>query len=205
MLWVKITTLGKQTHGSTPQSGINAFVAASHLVVALRDLYKKFNKKDRLFADVPYSTFEATKKEANVPNVNTIPGEDVFYLDCRILPCYSNNQVLAEIKKHIKAVEKKFKVKIKLDVLVSESSKPTAKNHDMVKLLLAGIKEVYHNRPTVQGLGGGTVAAYLRNAGFPAVVYSKLDETMHQPNEYASIKNTIGDAKIFAAVAMRLK
>ncbi len=55
------------------------------------------------------------------------------------------------------------------------------------------------------GVGGGTVGAYLRNVGYPAVVYSKLDETMHQPNEYSSIKNTLGDAKVFALVAMRFK
>ncbi len=205
MLWLKITTTGKQTHGSTPKSGVNAFVAGSHLVVALRGLYQKFNKKDRLYGDEPTSTFEATKKEANVPNVNTIPGQDVFYLDCRVLPCYTNEQVLAEIAKYAKAIEKKFKVTVQIDIIVSESSKPTDKNHDMVKMLMQAVREVYHNKPQVQGLGGGTVAAYLRNKGFPAVVYSKLDDTMHQPNEYSSIKNTIGDAKIFAAVVMRLK
>ena len=204
MLWLKITTTGKQTHASTPQNGNNASVAACHLVVALRDLYKKFNKKDRLF-DVPYSVFEPTKREANVPNVNTIPGRDVFYLDCRILPCYTNKQVVAEVMKAAKAVEKKFKVKIAVETLISESSKPTDKNAPIVKAVAQCVKTVYRNQPKVQGVGGGTVAAYLRNAGFPAVVYSKLDETMHQPNENSSIKNTMGDAKVFAMVAMNLK
>ena len=204
MLWLKITTIGKQTHASTPNNGNNASVAACHLVVALRDLYKKFNKKDRLF-DVPYSVFEPTKREANVPNVNTIPGRDVFYLDCRILPCYTNQQVVAEVLKAAKAVEKKFKVKIAVETLISESSKPTDKNAPIVKAVAQCVKAVYRNQPKVQGVGGGTVAAYLRNAGFPAVVYSKLDETMHQPNENSSIKNTMGDAKVFAMVAMNLK
>ena len=67
------------------------------------------------------------------------------------------------------------------------------------------VKAVYRNNPKIQGVGGGTVAASLRNEGFPAVVYSKLDETMHQPNEFSSIKNTMGDAKVFALVAMGLK
>lgn len=204
MLWLKITTLGKQTHASTPANGNNAFVAASYLVVALRDLYKKFNKKDRLF-DVPGSVFEPTKREANVPNVNTIPGRDVFYLDCRILPCYTNKQVYDAVVKTAKAVEKKFKVKINVEIVIQDSSKPTSKNAEIVKLVEKAVKDVYHNRPKVQGVGGGTVAAYLRNAGYPAVVYSKLDETMHQPNEYSSIKNTMGDAKVFALVAMNLK
>ncbi len=204
MLWLKITTSGKQTHASTPQNGNNAFVAASYLVVALRELYKTFPKKDRLF-DVPYSVFEPTKREANVPNVNTIPGSDVFYLDCRVLPCYTNKQVIDAVTKTAKTIEKKFKVKIRIEVIISEASKPTDKNAAIVKTLAAAVKAVYRNQPKVQGVGGGTVSSFLRNAGYPAVVYSKLDETMHQPNEYSSIKNTLGDAKVFALVAMNLK
>ena len=205
MLWVKFTTQGKQTHASTPNNGNNAYVASSYLIVALRSLYKKFNKKNNLFADINHSVFEPTKREANVPNVNTIPGQDVFYMDCRILPCYTNKQVLAEVNKIVKSIEKKFKVKIKVEVLISEGSKPTDKNADLVKLTAKAVRDVYHNKPLVQGVGGGTVAAYLRNAGFPAVVYSKLDETMHGPNEYCSIKNTMGDAKVFVQIAMNLK
>ncbi len=204
MMWLKITVIGKQTHASTPQNGNNAFVAASHLVVALRDLYKQFNKKDRLF-DVPYSVFEPTKHEANVPNVNTIPGSDVFYLDCRVLPCYTNKQVLDAVLKIAKTVEKKFKVKITVKDVINDASKPTDKNAEIVKLVTKYVKEVYRNNPKVQGVGGGTVAAYLRNAGFPAVVYSKLDEMMHQPNEYSSIKNTIGDGKVVLLSLMNLK
>ncbi|MBR4682925.1 MAG: M20 family metallo-hydrolase [Elusimicrobiaceae bacterium] len=206
MLWVKLTVLGKQTHGSTPKSGLNANRVGAYLQVALDEaLHKKFNKKNNLFAPETASTFEPTKREANVPNVNTIPGKDVFYLDCRILPCYSNKQVLAEIKRVIKQVEKKFKAKIQLETPIDDVSKPTDKNKFVVKLTQAAVKEIYRNQPRVMGVGGGTVGAYLRNVGYPAVVYSKLDETMHQPNEYSSIKNTLGDAKVFALVAMRFK
>jgi len=205
LLWMKFTVQGKQTHASMPHTGVNAFVAGSALVIALRDLYKKFNKKDKLFGDVSYSTFEATKAEANVPNVNTIPGQHIFYLDCRVLPSYDNNKVIAEIKRIAKVIEKKYKVTIKAETLISERSKPTNKNAAIVKLTEQAVKAVYHNKPVVQGIGGGTVSAYLRNAGFPAVVFSKLDDTMHQPNEYSSIKNTIGDAKVFVHVAMNFK
>ena len=154
---------------------------------------------------MPQSVFSPTKKEANVPNINTIPGTDVFYLDCRVLPCYTLEQVWAEILKITKKIEKKFKVKVKVEEVLRTVSKPTDKNAPIVKLLAQSVKTVYKNNPKVQGVGGGTVAAHLRNEGFPAVVYSKLDETMHQPNECSSIKNTMGDAKVFALVALGLK
>lgn len=204
MLWLKFTTHGKQAHASLPNQGNNAFRAGSALVVKLNDLYKKFNKKDKLF-DPAYSTFEPTKKEANVPNVNSIPGTDAFYLDCRVVPDYDNKAVIDYAKQIAKGIEKQYKVKIDTEVVISDSSKPTSKNADIVKLVLKYVKEVYKNNPKVVGVGGGTVASYLRNKGYDAVVYSKLDEKMHMPNEYVSIKNTLGDAKVFALVAMNLK
>ncbi|MBM3293454.1 MAG: M20 family metallo-hydrolase, partial [Candidatus Aminicenantes bacterium] len=80
ILWLKFKTLGKQSHGSMPEKGINSFKAASYLVAKLDGLHAAFSDRDPLF-DPPISTFEPTKKEANVPNINTIPGEDVFYMD----------------------------------------------------------------------------------------------------------------------------
>ena len=98
LLWLKFKTLGKQAHGSTPEKGVNSFKAASFFIAALNDLYKLYPAKDKLF-DPPISTFEPTKKEANVPNVNTIPGEDVFYMDSRILPQFEVREVEKTIQK----------------------------------------------------------------------------------------------------------
>jgi succinyl-diaminopimelate desuccinylase len=80
LLWLKIKTVGRQTHAANPEKGVNAFKAASFLITELETLHRRFPARDRLF-DPPLSTFEPTKKESNVPNINTIPGEDVFYLD----------------------------------------------------------------------------------------------------------------------------
>ncbi|MDE3277880.1 M20 family metallo-hydrolase [Candidatus Avelusimicrobium faecicola] len=205
MLWVKFTVQGKQTHASMPKAGINANRVASHLIVRLEELTKIFNKKNTLFAPESASTFEPTKREANVPNVNTIPGTDVFYLDCRVLPCYNNEDVLKEITRIVKGVEKQFKVKVKIELEQCESSKPTDKKAPLVGAVIKAAKAVYKNQPKAMGVGGGTVAAYLRNKGYSAVVFSKLDDMAHQPNEYSSIKNTLGDAKVFALVALELK
>ncbi|MCK4557263.1 MAG: M20 family metallo-hydrolase, partial [Candidatus Aminicenantes bacterium] len=114
LLWLKFRTEGKQAHGSTPEKGINSFKAASFLVTELNKLYNTFPDKDPLF-DPPISTFEPTKKESNVPNINTIPGEDVFYMDSRILPRYTIEEVIKAINTMTTKIEKEFKVKIILE------------------------------------------------------------------------------------------
>lgn len=47
------------------------------------------------------------------------------------------------------------------------------------------------------GIGGATVALFLRKAGFPSAVWSTTDETAHQSNEYCILANLISDATVF--------
>jgi succinyl-diaminopimelate desuccinylase len=203
ILWLKFKTLGKQAHGSTPEKGINSFRAASFLVTELNNLYKIFPDKDALF-DPSISTFEPTKKEPNVPNINTIPGEDVFYMDSRILPGYTIDEVTKAIKKMTAKIEKEFKV----EVVIEEAQKapaapPTSAEAPVVQALKKAIKAVYGKEGKATGIGGGTVAALFRNANFEAACWSKVDETAHQPNEYCIIDNMMGDAKVFAHIFLQ--
>ncbi|MEW5760656.1 MAG: M20 family metallo-hydrolase, partial [Candidatus Thermoplasmatota archaeon] len=105
IMWLKFIVEGKQSHGSMPDKGINAFKAGMRLGLELdKELYKKYKFEDKLFSP-PLSTFEPTKKEENVPNINTIPGEDIFYMDCRILPKYPVDKVFSTIEKVKKKIE----------------------------------------------------------------------------------------------------
>jgi succinyl-diaminopimelate desuccinylase len=202
ILWLKFKTVGKQVHASTPEKGINAFNAASHLVVALNKLHDIFDARDKVF-DPPISTFEATRKEANVPNVNTIPGEDVFYLDCRILPVYTIEQVMKEAEKISRNIEQKFKVKIEISIAQKDpAAPPTSAEAPVVKALQTAVKAVYNVDAAPMGIGGGTVAAIFRRAGYPAAVWSTIDDLAHQPNEYCVISSMMNDARVFAHVCL---
>jgi succinyl-diaminopimelate desuccinylase len=198
ILWLCFKTTGKQCHGSNPQLGNNAFSAASHLVTKLAKLKKLFPKSDLLF-DPPESTFEPTKKEANIGNINTIPGEDIFCMDCRILPDYDLQDVVSAIQKIVHQIEKKFKVQIEISTAqYVQSAKPTSPDAQVVKALTEAIKTVYGIKAFAGGVGAGTVASYIRKKDYPVAVWSKTNQTAHQPNENCPIDNILGDAKVFA-------
>jgi succinyl-diaminopimelate desuccinylase len=202
ILWLKVETKGKQGHGSRPDLAKNAFRAASNLVVKLEDLYKEFSDKEALY-DPPYSTFEPTKKEPNVPNVNTIPGDDVFHVDCRVLPHYPLAKIESKIRGWADEIEKKYSVAITLSSSQkAEAAPPTSPDSPVVIALSSAIKKVYNVQARPYGIGGGTVAALFRRAGYPAAVWAKIHESAHQPNEYSFLSNTLGDAKVFAHVFM---
>ena len=202
VLWLRVAVLGKQCHASTPDEGINSLVGASALILELERLNDIFDRRNPLF-DPPTSTFAPTKKESNVPNVNTIPGQDVFYLDCRVLPDYDLDEVEREVRNICDKVEADRKVTISFAPVVREQAAPgSPADCEVVTRLTAALRRERDIEPRVIGIGGGTVAAAFRKRGLPAACWSTLLNTAHQPNEHSSIANTIADARVFARLLM---
>jgi len=198
ILWATFRIIGKQSHGSRPDKGINAARASSHLCVRLDKLSEIYNGNNEVF-DIPYSTFEPTKRIGSVTNMNTIPGEETLGFDCRILPQYDLEEVVKKIDEIVKSVEKDFCVGIQVTFQQKlQAPPPTPKDALIIKLMQKSIKKVTGKEPKLIGIGGGTVAAYFRQLNYHAALWSTVDNTMHAPNEYSSIKNTLSDAKVFA-------
>jgi succinyl-diaminopimelate desuccinylase len=199
-LWLKVTTQGVQAHASRPDLGKNASFVGSYLATNMQSgLYARFAGQDEMFQP-PYSTFEVTKKEANVPNINTIPAKDVFYMDMRFLPRYSVGMIMEECRRYKTRTEDKYKVKITLEIVQKAESKATSPDCPLVQALSREINDVYGVESRCVGIGGGTVAAMLRKAGLDCACWCKIDERAHEPNEYAVIANILDDAKVMAAL-----
>ena len=200
MLWLRLEIQGKQCHASKPDLGINTLRVSAHFIVALEALLQEFNAKNPFF-DPPGSTFEATKIEANVQNINTIPGLGVFYLDCRVLPEYALGMVVARVKEIASEIERRFGVAITVKTVQEVQSPPaTPPDSPVVKALTQAVQAVYQRQAEPRGIGGGTVAAFFRRLGLPAAVWMTDEFTAHQPNEYVNLNHLIGDCQVFAHV-----
>lgn len=203
IMWLKIEVRGRSCHASEPGKGVNAHRAAANMAVRIDTLAEIYGQRDEVF-DPPDNTFEPTKREPNVPNVNTIPGEDIFYVDCRILPGIPLDDVRASVKLIAEGVEKEFGVEISISDVQSEEAAPaTPTDAPVVKAIVESIREVRGIEPETVGIGGGTVAAFFRRQGYNAVVWSTIADVCHQPNEFQHIDNMVEDAKVFANLFMR--
>lgn len=202
ILWLKFTIKGKQVHASTPDKGINTTRAMSQLIVRLDRLTAINNKTDPLF-DPPGSTFEPTMIKTNVSNINTIPGKDIFCLDCRILPEYDLKDIKETIKIICKGVEEEYGVRITVeDEQYAQAAPATPLSAGVVKVLSEAIQFVTGKKPCVKGIGGGTVAAFFRKADLDAAVWFTASENAHQANEFCLLSNIISDAKVFAYIIL---
>lgn len=199
LLQIRFTVRGTQAHASNPDSGRNSLRAAAHFIVALdRNLKTKFPERNPFFKP-EVSTFEPTRKDTNVPNVNTIPGQDVFYFDCRVLPEVDLDQVLKEMEGVADEIARQFGVETAVEeYLKFVAPEPTPPDSPVVVALARAVQEVYGVQARPHGIGGQTVAAFFRKRGLPAAVWEKILQTAHAPNERILLDNLIGNAKVFA-------
>ncbi|MDD3029946.1 MAG: M20 family metallo-hydrolase [Alphaproteobacteria bacterium] len=203
VFWLKFTVQGQQAHASRPDDGCNSLTASAALIVALRDLYKRFDLQDPLFTP-PRSTFEATKKESNVGSINILPGRDVFYMDCRVLPPYDLEDVLKTICTTNECIAKDYGVTVSCDVVQrTQAADPTHTDSDIVKRLITSIRDVYGCEAKPVGVSCFTVSCGLRKAGFSTAAWSTFNDSPHKPNEHSSIALILKDAAVMARVLFK--
>lgn len=198
ILWMRIRVIGEQCHGSMPYLGKNAARAAAHVTVAVDEtLHDAYPQEDGLFQP-PGSTFEPTRHDGNVPNINTIPGEEVLHFDCRLLPEIDSDAALEKAQKAAEEAAARFDCHVEVEPVVHQkAAPPTNPEAEIVRRLGRAIDATRDVEPAVWGVGGGTVAAIFRRRGFPAAVWGTYDERAHAPNEYAVVDNLVADAKVY--------
>jgi len=211
ILWLRIRVKGRQVHASTPGKGLNAHRVAAELVLEVdRLLHEKYSGRNDLF-DPPESTFEPTIARNTSSSPNIVPGEHELVFDCRILPGYSLDEVLRDVEEVAERVREKYRREvdgeslpvIQVEVIQrSDAPPPTPRDSKVVRLLQEALKIHRGREARIGGIGGGTFAAYFRRIGIPAVVWATLDETAHQPDEYARVDNIVEDAKVMATLAL---
>ena len=201
--WLNIEVTGKQAHGSMPQLGLNAHRIGMKFALALdQALHNKFSGENPLFKP-PSSTFEPTKKEKNQDNINAIPGKDVVYFDCRLLPDYTVEDFWQVIEKLRNQFESDTGANITIEY--PNQSKPTPStppDSPVVQLLSRAIQVVRDIEVVVGGVGGGTCAAYFRSRGIPVAVFERTGEQTHKVNEYCVIEWFFEDLTIFATMML---
>jgi succinyl-diaminopimelate desuccinylase len=199
-LKLEFAVIGKQAHASMPHAGLNACRVANLLSVELDEaLHKAFPEEDKLF-EPPVSTFEPTRRFANVPNLNTVPGREYFGFDCRVLPSVPLDDVLSVVDRVKSEMARRTGAVIELEIGRSDAAPPTSAESDIVRLLAASVKEVLGVEPVLGGIGGGTFAAFFRRKGIPATVWQQECGTAHQPDEYEEISHIDNNAKVFASM-----
>jgi succinyl-diaminopimelate desuccinylase len=197
--WMRVVVTGRQTHGSTPNLGVNAFeIAARYLCETMDRLRSRFSKSDPLF-EPTQSTFVPTKCEANGQNINTVPGRQEFACDFRVLPDYDLDEIMGEMRAVADKYEKSTGARIEISFADrTQSAAKTPEDSEIVVRLRDAIKAVRPIEPKAVGVGAATCANPFRREGHRAVAWSTIVGTAHDADEFCLIENLVFDTQVYA-------
>lgn len=208
---LELELVGKAAHGSTPEKGVNA---ATYLANFLKELaYDNASAQDFLsiLGDKLHLEFAGEKIGVNV--THEVMGElsmnvgianysmtEGGSIDANFrFPVGTNpEQILATIKRHVTD----FAVAVTTD----EGKEPhyVPADDPLVKTLL----EVYENQTGEKGtemtIGGGTYGRLMPRGVAYGALFPDSTDTMHQANEFLSIRDLVRATAIYAEAIYRL-
>ncbi len=194
---IKITAIGKQAHGSTPEKGINAVYLMAKLVNELEKLQFKYEVHPVL----GHPTLNLGEIHGGAAS-NIVPGSCYIYIDIRAVPGQTEEILLGQIQDCIAKVPNG-----KFNVEIVSTNQPHAISPDveLVKKIQSNAKEFLKIEPHAIGQGGGTYAKTLCLNGIAAVGWGPGDDNaFHVANEYVEIKQLIDFALMTCLLAVDL-
>ncbi len=198
LLHLKITSFGKQAHGSAPERGINAVWNMIEFLNLLRKYRMRF-RKHTLFSGPTFNLGLIRGGTA----ANIVPGECEVLLDFRYLPSQSSKDILRDIREMFSKVrEKNRKARFKLEIVDDQKPVEIEKDNILIQTIKKHAKHVIGKEPEISGLSGTTLVKPLVEKGIFAVGYSPGEDVAHKANEYVSIRELLNFSKILCYVCL---
>lgn len=193
----KITAIGKQAHGSTPERGINAVYMMAKLVQEI----EKLNLEHQVHPVLGHPTLNLGEIHGGAaPNI--VPGTCFIYLDIRTVPGMAREGVHQQLQACVDRIEGG-----KFEIEVMSWNEPHGINpeNEVVQAIQENTREVLGFEPEPFGMGGGTYAKTLCLNGVLAVGWGPGDdEAFHVANEFVEIQQLVDFAQVTCLIALDL-
>jgi acetylornithine deacetylase/succinyl-diaminopimelate desuccinylase-like protein len=201
VLFLKVTAIGKQAHGSEPERGASALLPVLGFLGRIRSWRPPAAPSD-LFS--PPTLNIGAVHAGSVPNM--VPGRCEALLDIRYLPGTEAESVLAHLRHELAEVQAAAPaVRMSLEVLSHQAPSLVDAAHPMIGRIEARTVEATGVRPTRFGMSGATISKFMIQAGIPAVGFVCGPEGVaHMAGEWVALDDLARFAQVMALVVWDL-
>jgi acetylornithine deacetylase/succinyl-diaminopimelate desuccinylase family protein len=200
LLFLKITSFGKQAHGSTPDKGINAVWNMLDFLEILRKYRMKYRKHPLLSKP---TVNLGVIRGGEAPNI--VPGECNIRIDIRYLPSQNSKDIIRDVKGMMSRVRKKNrKAKFRLEVTDDQKPVEVDGNNELVRLIKKHVAYVTGKHAELIGISGTTFVKPLARKGVKAIGFSPGKGLAHTSNEYISVSELLDFSRILCLVSFEL-
>ena len=194
---IKVTSTGKQAHGSTPEKGINAIIMMSDLISYLKNI--KFDYEEHPILGHPSINIGVIQGGAAA---NIVPGSCNISIDIRTVPGMTVDGLIKLVQGYCDKVKDG---NFAIEVVGTSEPHGIDPDNELVKAIQKNGEEVLGFKPEPIGLGGGTFAKGLCLNGSLAVGWGIGNaDTFHVADEYIEIQQLMDFALLTCLLTVDL-
>jgi acetylornithine deacetylase len=202
-VWLKASFLGRAAHGSLPTEGVDAIRHAALFIAAL-DRYAAALGSRTAHPLLGYGSVHiGTIAGGTAPSV--YPDQCEVQLECRTMPGTSADTVRADIESVLDGVRtSQPSLRASLAVTLARPGTEVSTESRLVRGLLDAC-QAHRVAPAVRGMAAWVDAAFLNEAGIPAVCFGPGSMTQaHTADEWIDVAEIATCADVLETFARRL-
>jgi len=202
-VWIEASFAGRAAHGSRPELGVDAIRHAGLYLAALDGYAAELNARDA-HPLLAHGSFHAGTIRGGTAE-SVYPDECALLLERRTMPGETPDAVLAEFQGVLDQVrERESSVRASLEMTLARPGTEVPVSSRLVQgLLQAG--EVHGVQPVVEGMTAWVDAAFLNEAGIPAVCFGPGDIAQaHTADEWVEASQISACADVLETFARGL-
>lgn len=196
-VWLKISTIGKAAHGSTPELGISAIEKMSKVVFKINSMKLKGQHPILGKPTISIGTIEGGTK------INMVADTCTIKVDRRTLPKENEKKVIRDFEGVIEELKREDKeLKAKVEMFDCADSSEISPNAEIVKLAQKAVESITKRKPKLSGLSGAADARFLINrCGIPTIICGPGSlKQAHVANEYTTVEQVVDASMIYAFI-----
>jgi len=200
LLFLEVTSLGRQAHGSRPDLGINAVWN----MVDFLEIFRHYKMKARKHPLLSAPTINlGTINGGEAPNI--VPDECTARIDIRYLPSQKAEAIISDVRRMLAAVERRNrKAKFRLEVIDDQKPVEVDGDNGLVRSIRKNVRAVTKHDAELIGIAGTTLVKPLAAKDIKAVGFSPGEGLAHTSNENISVSELSAFAKILCLVCLDL-
>ena len=195
LVWIKLTTQGREAHGSMPEMGVNAISKMTKILSELEEAPPFSGSHDVLG---PETINVGVVHAGTKPNV--VPGTCEAQIDIRYLPGQSHEEILRKIERTIEGLRSKDPdIEAKAEIIRYRIPVEVPDHAEIINRISGATKKVTGSPPKLRGMVSPGDVEHLFKAGISSVMFGPGSESLaHCPNEWVSIDSILTGALIYA-------